>query len=86
LCADLSDLAFRPLAAEFYFIYDYGTPRAISKTLEDLRVIAQRQAITVVGRGRSSRDAIEREQPWLSQVMKPEHHGHYSIYRSGLGS
>lgn len=81
--ADLSHSEFLPEAADFYFIYDYGTPKAIAKTLEDLKLIARSRAIKVIGRGRSSRDAIEREQPWLSQIIAPEHHGHYSIYRSG---
>ncbi len=80
--ADLADPGFSPRHAEHYFLYDYGTRQAISKTLEDLKLIASRQAITVTGRGRASRDAIEREHPWLSQVVSPEHHGNFSIYRS----
>jgi hypothetical protein len=80
--ADLNFAAFQPVAAEYYFIYDYGTRRAIEKTLADLRRISQAQKITVVGRGRSSRDTIERSQPWLSQVVSPEHFKHFSIYRS----
>ena len=82
LQADLGDPAFAPPGADFYFIYDYGTREAIDKTLEDLRRIAAARPITVIGRGRASRDAIERGQPWLSQVREPEHFGHYSIYRS----
>lgn len=80
LQADLSDPAFVPPAADFYFIYDYGTRKAIQKTLEDLREIAATRPICVVGRGRASRDAIEQHHPWLSQVR--EHLGNYSIYRS----
>ncbi|MCM2277369.1 MAG: class I SAM-dependent methyltransferase [Oligoflexia bacterium] len=88
LRADLSDPSFSPKAAEAYFIYDYGTRNAIAKTLEDLRLIAQAtqktlgRGIAVVGRGRASRDAIEREHPWLSQVVPPRHFPHYSIYKS----
>lgn len=82
LAADLSSSDFVPEAADSYFIYDYGTRAAIAKTLGDLRGIAARRPIAVVGRGRASRDAIERSHPWLSQVVKPEHFEHYSIYRS----
>jgi hypothetical protein len=80
--ADLSDPAFRPEPADFYFIYDYGTRPAVEKTLEDLRQIARTRKITVIGRGRLSRDAIERHHPWLSQVERPRHFRNYSIYFS----
>jgi hypothetical protein len=79
---DLASARFAPLPADFYLIYDYGTREAIQKTLEDLRGIAQSRRVTVIGRGRASRDAIEREHPWLSQVNPPEHRGHYSVYRT----
>ena len=75
--ADLSHFGFRPESADFYFIYDYGTRAAISKTLDDLKRVARNRSIVVIGRGRASRDAIEREQPWLSGTVPPEHHGHY---------
>jgi hypothetical protein len=80
--ADLSDPAFKPEPADFYFIYDYGTRPAVEKTLEDLREIARARKITVIGRGRLSRDAIERHHPWLSQVQPPRHFKNYSIYSS----
>jgi precorrin-6B methylase 2 len=80
--ADLSAPDFSPTAAEYYFIYDFGNPKVIEKTLHDLRRIAQKKSITVIGRGRSSRDLIERHHPWLSDVVKPLHLGHSSIYRS----
>jgi hypothetical protein len=79
---DLSAPGFRPEPADFYFLYDYGTRPAVEKTLEDLREIASARGITVVGRGRLSRDAIERHHPWLSQVVAPEHFRNYSVYRS----
>lgn len=81
-CVDLADPAFMPAAADFYFIYDFGTRGAIEKTLQDLKRTARHRAATVVGRGRAVRDAIERGHPWLSQVVAPEHFSHYSIYRS----
>lgn len=82
LQADLAASDFTPTSADYYFIYDYGTRAAIEKTLQDLRTLAQTRPITVIGRGRASRDAIEREHPWLSQIHAPEHCGHYSIYRT----
>lgn len=79
---DLSLKDFKPVEAEFYFIYDFGSRDAIAKTLTDLREISMKRKITVIGRGRSSRDAIERGEPWLSQVNEPQHFEHFSIYRS----
>lgn len=81
--ADLGDPSFSPVPADFYFLYDFGARWAIEKALQDLRKIARDRAIVVVGRGRSSRDAIERHHPWLSQVVEPRHFPHFSIYRSG---
>lgn len=82
VAADLAEPAFAPRAASAYFLYDYGTRAAIEKTLEDLRAIARTRAIAVIGRGRASRDAIERRHPWLGEVVEPEHLPHASIYRS----
>lgn len=84
--ADLASRDFNPCDADVYFLYDYGSRDAIAKTLGDLREIASRRSITVVGRGRASRDAIERGQPWLSQVVAPKHHDHFSIYCTTAGS
>lgn len=81
---DLSDPEFKLHSARYYFLYDFGSRAAIDKTLDDLRQIAQARAIVVVGRGRASRDAIERRNPWLSQVVEPSHHGHFTIYRSAV--
>lgn len=81
-CEDLSLPTFKPLRADFYFIYDYGSREAIAKTLNDLREMSMQQPLTVVGRGRASRDQIERSEPWLSQVNTPSHHGNFSIYKS----
>ncbi len=80
--ADLESASFRMPTAEYYFIYDFGTRRAIEKTLEDLRLVAIQRSLTVVGRGRRVRDLIERGQPWLSQVAVPRHFERFSIYRS----
>lgn len=80
--ADLSSLEFRPVTADYYFIYDYGTPEAISKTLIDLKKIAQEKPITVVARGRDSRDFIERHHPWLTKWELPKSYIYFSIYES----
>jgi hypothetical protein len=79
--ADLSDPGFAPAEADYYFIYDFGSREAVEKTLGDLRTIARKRPITVVGRGRRTRDLIERGQPWLASVVPPQHFAHYSIYR-----
>lgn len=68
--------------ADTYFIYDFGSDRAIEKTLQDLRARASWAPVTVVGRGGATRDAIDKRHPWLSQVNEPRHFAHYSIYRS----
>jgi hypothetical protein len=71
-----------PAAAAYYFLYDYGARAAIEKTLGDLRAIAQGRPLTLVGRGRAVRDAVERGHPWLGAVVAPTHRPNYSIYRS----
>lgn len=80
--ADLSSMEFRPITADYYFIYDYGTQEAIKKTLVDLKKIAREKSITVVARGRDSRDVIEEHHPWLIKIVIPKRHIHFSIYRS----
>ncbi|MEK6577704.1 MAG: methyltransferase domain-containing protein [Bdellovibrionota bacterium] len=79
---DLSSPDFKLEPADFFFIYDYGTIQAIEKTLADLKAIARKKKITVIGRGRLSRDTIERAEPWLSQMTAPQHFAHFSIYQS----
>lgn len=86
--ADLSCPDFVPPEADAYLIYDYGTRDSVQKTLEDLKRISRARSsrgapgIRVIGRGRLSRDLIERGHPWLSQVHPPRHLGNYSIYSS----
>ncbi|HEY8279454.1 MAG TPA: class I SAM-dependent methyltransferase [Bdellovibrionota bacterium] len=80
--ADLSLPSWKPPVADIYFIYDYGSPEAVRKTLEDLKHISNKKGIIVVGRGRGVRDKIEKEHPWLGSVYGPVHRAHYSIYRS----
>ncbi len=82
LYQDLARSDFVPIQADYYFIYDFGSAQSIHKTLLDLKILAQQRAITVVGRGRACRDQIERRELWLSQLNKPEHFPHFSIYKS----
>jgi ubiquinone/menaquinone biosynthesis C-methylase UbiE len=80
--ADLESPEFNPEPADYYFLYDFSNRRSIEKVLGDLKRIAKTRSITVIGRGRSSRDIIEHEHPWLSSVHSPRHFSHYSIYQS----
>jgi precorrin-6B methylase 2 len=82
LQGDLSAPTFLLPVADSYFMYDFGSRMAIQAVLNKLRSIASERRVTVIGRGRSSRDAIEREHPWLSQIVPPVHCGNFSIYRS----
>lgn len=80
--ADLSSLEFKPVVADYYFIYDYGTIDAIQKTLFDLRKIAQEKPITIIARGRDSRDFIKDHHPWLKKRVLPKSYIYFSIYDS----
>lgn len=79
---DITDPNFFLIPAPYYFIYDFGSRDAIEILLQKLQSIAKQQSITIVGRGRATRDAIEKSHPWLSQINSPEHFGRFSIYRS----
>lgn len=80
--ADVSSDDFALPAADAFFIYDFGSREAIAKVLSKLKRLAQTRAIAVVARGGSSRSAIEREHPWLSEIVAPKHFKNYSIYFS----
>ncbi len=69
---------------DVYFLYDLS-PRIESsvRVVEALQREAANHPILVAARGLASRGFIEREAPWLSHVISPEHHGNFSIYRSG---
>lgn len=65
--ADLSATHLTPERADVYFIYDFGTDKAIEKTLYDLRRISLLQPFTLVARGTRCRRAIDlRHRDWLS--------------------
>jgi SAM-dependent methyltransferase len=79
---DLADPEFIPKSADFYFIFDFGSRPAIEKTLEDLRLIAQKKSITVVARGRGIRHWIYHGHPWLYAINEPQTFDHFTIFRS----
>lgn len=79
---DLSSPAFTPIAADFYFIFDFGSKPAIEKALDDLRVIAQKKNITLIARGRGIRHQIYQSHPWLCEINPPENYDHFTIFRS----
>jgi hypothetical protein len=64
------------------FLFDFGTPAQISSLLDRIQERALRSPVTVVGRGRATRHLIETAHPWLSQVERPLHTAHWSLYRS----
>jgi hypothetical protein len=80
---DVGELNFETLDASIFFLYDFGSREDVEKCIENLKTLATRVIITVIARGGRSRDIIEKQHPWLSQVIKPLHREHYSIYRSG---
>ncbi len=80
---DLTSSAFKMPAADVYFIYDYGTPAAIEKTLYDLRRATRGRMVIVVARGRVCRYAIEsRHSSWLMKKDPLEAESAVTIYRS----
>lgn len=82
ICANMDDPEFILPDVEVYFVYDFSYRKVIDRLLLRLQSIALKRKIVVVARGRSSRDAIDHEQPWLSKVVQPEHFPNFSIYRS----
>ncbi len=80
ICADLSSPDFILPHASHYFIYDFGSVRAIDRCLEKLRYQAKLAPFCLIGRGRRIRDRIQAEHPWLSGEKAPEHHSRLSFY------
>ncbi len=82
---DLTCSLFELPTADVYFIYDYGTPTAIEKTLHDLRKISLRRDIVIIARGRVCRYAIEsRHGFWLKRANPGEPERSVTVYRSSL--
>jgi SAM-dependent methyltransferase len=80
--ADASDSAFLLPEARAYFLYDLSLRATIKQVIDKLKERSQAAPILVVGRGRATRDQIERKEPWLSQIVEPKHCGNFSIYSS----
>ncbi len=80
--ADLTSPRLEISSADVYFVYDYGTPKAIEKTLFDLKKISARKPITIVARGRTCRYAIESRHPWLTKWDPTAPEAAITIYRS----
>lgn len=80
--ADLTSASFRLPVADVYFIYDYGTEKAIEKTLYDLKRISKTHPITIVARGKACHDAIKTRHNWLKLVSTPEPAAKSSIFIS----
>ena len=82
-CVDIAKAGFFLPAAQVYFLYDFSSD---AYQIENLILKLKNQAaiapLKVIGRGRSVRDRIERLEPWLSQVIAPQHFGNFSIYQS----
>ena len=81
-CMDLSEKYFELKWADVFFMYDFGSQKAIEKTVNDLQGLALKKELCVVARGKSSRHVIHSQHPWLAEVNKPQHFEHFSIYRS----
>ncbi|MCM2282876.1 MAG: hypothetical protein NDI61_13635, partial [Bdellovibrionaceae bacterium] len=81
---DLTSPNFRPIPADVYFLYDYGTPKAIEKTLHDLRRIAMSRPFTLVARGTRCMEAITRRHAWLKQISGPMVGGKSAFFSSHL--
>lgn len=81
-CWDISSIGFEMPHADHYFIYDFGSKPAIRRALAQIQEHAKKRSLTVVGRGRATRDLIEKENPWLSEINSPRHFRSFSIYKS----
>lgn len=77
---DLANPQFRPASGEYYFIYDFGTDKAIEKILYDLKRLSLVKPLTLIARGRRCRYAIDRTHQWL--IKNEAQEAVYTIYRS----
>ena len=80
--ADLASNDFRLEHADVFFIYDFGTPKAIEKILYQLRKMAQKKEILLVVRGRHSRYMIDRNHSWLVDAFPADDESRVTVYRS----
>jgi hypothetical protein len=80
--ADLSAPELSLCEADYYFIYDFGTHKAIDKTLFALRRQSLKRRIQLVARGRHCRYLIDNRHPWLEALRNDSGEGMFTIYRS----
>jgi hypothetical protein len=81
-CIDLATEDFILPKADVYFIYDFGSKKDVFAVLEKLRLQAQKNSISVIGRGRGIKNWILLECPWLHEIVAPEHFLNWSVFRS----
>jgi Methyltransferase domain len=82
--ADLASNEFQLEQADVFFLYDFGTPKAIEKILYQLRKAALQKPFTLVVRGRHSRYLIDQNHGWLQDAYPLEDEGRVTIYKSSL--
>jgi SAM-dependent methyltransferase len=80
--ADVTASGFPFPDADAYFLYDFHHLESLLRVLDRIRERARGKDVAVIGRGRFTRDRIERNEPWLSGIVKPLHLGNFSIYRT----
>jgi hypothetical protein len=82
LHADVASENFEIPDAEVYFIYDLSRLKTIKLVIDRLKERSRKKSICVIGRGRATRDQIERNEPWLSQMVEPKYFSNFTVYRS----
>ena len=81
-CGDVTASGAEFPEADHYFMYDFSDLESLFRVIDRLKPIARKRRISVIGRGRRTRDHIERMEPWLTAIVPPRHFGNFSIYRS----
>jgi SAM-dependent methyltransferase len=81
--ADLASPEFKLPVADAYFLYDFGTPKAIEKTLHELKRLGRHQPVRLICRGRHSRYIIESRHPWLERSYPLQGEGRVTLYHVG---
>jgi SAM-dependent methyltransferase len=84
VCGDVTSSGGEFPDADHYFMYDFSDLESLFRVIDCLKPIARKRKISVIGRGRRTRDHIERMEPWLTGIVPPGHFGNFSIYRSGI--
>jgi hypothetical protein len=69
---------------DVFYCFDLGLRRSMQSILGSIRESTEirKRPIICIARGRQSREVIEHEHPWLSQIIAAEHFDHFSVYRS----